>query len=327
MNQLKLKVKYFLSIFLILNGAVASAQLTYETLAVDYDSAIVYKNLKIIPIRPKNQAFGLRYPGRNIISLNDAIKNGIASITERGTASTENVHWLRINNKSDSSIYISSGELISGGRQDRMVMRDTILPPSKRDQYFRVMCVEEERWSDKEKDFEHRGFANSHLRKVLDINKNQVQIWNEIGSQLELGHVNSKSMAYLSLRDPEPLRKRRRRRDPIIIPASDEYFNYFLQKIKKSDTSILGMVCVSGNRILGCDIYAGVNLFNQQLSPLLRGYIDEALLFGGPVTLPDEKVVKYMDNILMDEKTQEEFVSKNGKIFRYEKRIIHINTF
>ena len=66
---------------------------------------------------------------------------------------------------------------------------------------------------------------------------------------------------------------------------------------------------------------------HQQLNPLLRGYIDEALLFGGPVTLPDEKVVKYMDNILMDEKTQEEFVSKNGKIFRYEKRIIHINTY
>jgi hypothetical protein len=318
-------VKCIFPIFLLFPCFFASAQLTYKTLAVDYDSAIVYKNLKIIPIRAKNLGTGRAIPLKNVITLSEAIKNGIASISERGTASTENVHWLRINNKSDSSIYVSSGELIMGGRQDRMVMRDTILPPSKRDQYFQVMCVEEERWSDKEKEFDYSGYANNHLRKVLDIGKNQVQIWNEIGSQLVKGNSNSKTLAYMSLRNPEPVRKRKR--NPIVIPQSDEYFKYFIDKIKRSDSTMVGFVCVSGNKILGCDIYAGVNLFNQQKEPLVRGYVDDALLFGGPITIKDEEVVKYMDKILMDEKTQEEFVNKNGKIFRYEGRIIHINTF
>ena len=114
------------------------AQLTYETLYVDYDSIWEYKNLKIIPIRPKHgQGNGM--PGA--ISLSQAIQQGLATITERGTASTENVHFLRINNHSDKSLMISSGELIAGGRQDRMVAHDTILASDGKDQYIPVMCV------------------------------------------------------------------------------------------------------------------------------------------------------------------------------------------
>jgi ARG/rhodanese/phosphatase superfamily protein len=317
-------VKVLFSILFLLTGTVTYAQLTYETLVVDYDSAMVYKNLKIIPIRARNNGNGELFNSHNMISLSDAIKSGIATITERGTASTENVHWLRINNNSDSSIYVGSGEVIGGGRQDRMVMRDTILPPSRKDQYVSVMCVEEDRWSDKEKPFVYSGYANTHLRKMLDSAKNQVQIWREIDKQLERGHVNSKSLAYLSERELETNNKKKKVKD---IFLGDDYLNFFLQKFKNTDTSIVGFVCVSGNKILGSDIFAGVNLFNQQLGPLLRGYIDEALLFGSPVTLPNERVEKYMDKILTDEKSQEEFVSKNGKIFRHQGKVIHINTF
>ena len=312
------------SILLLFTCTIACAQLTYETLVVDYDSAVVYKNLKIIPIRAKDVGNGGWFGTSNIITLSHAIKNGVATVTERGTASTENVHWLRINNNSDSSIYVSSGELVAGGRQDRMVMRDTILPPSKKDQYIPAMCVEEDRWSDKEKPFIYSGFANTHLRKMLDSSKNQVQIWREINYQLERGNFNSKTLAYLSQREPGIVNRKKKVKNVLL---GDDYFDFFLQKFKTTDTSVVGFICVSGNKILGSDIFAGVNLFNQQLEPLLRGYIDEALLFGSQISLPDEQVQKYMDKILTDVKSQEDFVSKNGKIFRHEGKVIHINTF
>jgi hypothetical protein len=41
---------YLLPAFLLLS---ASAQITYETVYVDYDSAWQFKNLKIIPVRRK----------------------------------------------------------------------------------------------------------------------------------------------------------------------------------------------------------------------------------------------------------------------------------
>ena len=295
----------------------ALSQITYETVWVDYDSAWQYKNLKIIPIRGKNHPGNplLGGPG-NIISLSQALNSGLATISERGTASTENVHWLRINNHSDKSILINSGEVISGGRQDRIVSRDTIMAPSPRDEYIPVMCVEEERWSDKEKKFTHSNFANSRLRKAVDISKNQVLIWREIGNQLEQGGVKSNTLAYLS-----------RSLDKKNLPLSDDYFQYFLKKFRESDSTIVGFVCLSGNKIIGSDIYAGTNLFYPQLEPLLRGYIDDALFFGSPVTLPDKPVREYMDKILTDTHTQEEFVPRNGKIFRQFGQVIHINTF
>src|SRR5688572_27176638 len=114
-------------------SAPLSAQLIYETVWVDYDSAWEYKSLQLIPIRPKNPG---GKPIRPIISLNKALQQGVASISERGSASTENVHWLRINNKSGKSIFVASGQTFTGGRQDRMVTRDTLLEPNGTDQYI-----------------------------------------------------------------------------------------------------------------------------------------------------------------------------------------------
>ncbi len=204
----------------------------------------------------------------NIMSLSNALHNGLATVSERGTASVENVHWLRINNNSDNPILINSGEVIAGGRQDRMVAKDTILEPTHKDQYISVMCVEEERWSDKEKKFEYSNYANNHLRKVLDETKNQPLIWREIGNQLENKGIKNNTLAYLS-----------RNVDKRVAGPGDEYFNFFDQKIKHSDTTIVGFVCVSGDKIIGSDIFAGTNLFYSQMEPLLRGYIDDAIFF------------------------------------------------
>jgi len=306
-------IKFFLAAGLLFQFLGAYSQLTYETLFVDYDSAWQYKNLKVIPIRPR-QGFGGPLP--NIISLSQAIQQGLATVSERGTASTENVHFLRINNRSNKSLYISSGEIMSGGRQDRIMARDTILDPSEKDQYVPVMCVEEGRWSEKEKKFDYGNFGNLHLRQVLDQNKNQVLIWKEIGNQLSTGQISNKTLAYMS-----------RYKDKKFSFPYDEYFKWFQDKFRRADSTMVGIVCVSGNKVIGSDIFSARNLFYNQLEPLLRGYIDEAIMFGSSVTLPNDKVKEYMDKLLTNERSQEEFVKYNGKIFRQGNRIIHINTF
>jgi hypothetical protein len=292
---------------------MACAQITYETVYVDYDSAWQYKNLKIIPVRAKK---GANNPMPGIVSLSQALKLGLATISERGTASTENVHYLRIDNHSDKSVYISSGEVIAGGRQDRMIAKDTILVPTGKDQYVPVMCVEEGRWSDKEKKFIYSNFANPHLRRVLDQNKNQVLLWKEINNQLDAGGIKSKTLAYLS-----------RNIDKKMSMINDEYYNFFHEKFKNTDSSVVGFVAVSGNRVIGSDIFASTDLFYSQLEPLLKGYTDDAVLFGAPINFPDKSLHEYMDQLLKDEKSQEDFVKQNGKIFRQGKMVVHVNTF
>jgi hypothetical protein len=307
-------VRFFLTtVILFLCNVLRAQEITYDNVYVDYDSAVEFKNLRIIPIRPKH-GFGNAAP--RVITLSQAMKQGLATITERGTASTENVHFLRINNHSDQTIYISSGELVSGGRQDRMIVQDTLLEPNGRDQYLSAMCVEELRWSDKERKFTYQGFANPALRKVLDENKNQVLIWREIAKQLEDNKIPSKSSAYLA-----------RVADKKMMQLNDEYYNFFKEKLKNTDSTILGFVCMSGDKVIGSDIYASPVLFYNQLDPLLKGYCDQAVYMGKPVTITREEEQKYLDKLLSDKISQETFLKENGKIFRQHGQVIHINSF
>jgi hypothetical protein len=307
-------VKFFLLFICLFFCRFLSAQdITYDNVYVDYDSAVEFRNLRIIPIRPKN---GFGHGAPHVISLSQAMKQGIATITERGSASTENVHYLRINNHSDQTIYVSSGELVSGGRQDRIIAQDTLLEPNGRDQYVSAMCVEELRWSDKEKKFSYEGFANPSLRKVLDESKNQVLIWREIAKQLEENKIQNKSSAYLA-----------RIADKKNMMLNDEYYNFFKAKFKTADSTIVGFVCMSGNKVIGSDIYASSDLFYNQLDPLLKGYCDEAVYMGVPVTITREEEKIYLDKLLTDKFTQEAFLKDNGKIFRQHGQVIHINSF
>lgn len=300
--------------FLLCCGAALQAQLTYETLEVDYDSAHTFKNLTIIPVRLKG---GGNNGGREaMLSLSQGLKLGTVVITERGTAATENVHWLRINNNSGFPLYIGSGEVIMGGRQDRMITKDTVLLPSEKDQYVPVMCVEEGRWSNKQKKFVYNNYANAKLRKVLGTTNNQVLVWKEIDRQLGDNGFPNKSLAYLA-----------QRHDKRMTIPQNEYQQYFYNKFMKEDTAVVGIICISGDKIIGCDIYAGKGLFDATLEPLLHGYIEEAILHGQPPMVTNEKVMAYLAPKLSSEPQQQEHLKKNGKIYRHEKRVIHITGY
>ena len=307
-------MKFFLTLGLFFCLLSTEAQITYETVYVDYDSAWQFKNLKIIPIRRKNPGGMPRGMG-DVVTLSQALSKGLVSVTERGTTSFENVHWLRFNTHSNKSVYISGGEIISGGRQDRMIVRDTILHPSEKDQYVPVMCVEEGRWSEKEKKFGYGNYANTDLRKVLDSTHNQVLIWREVDRQLQAGGFKNNSLAYLS-----------RYQDKKYIAASDEYYRFFRDKLARTDSNVVGFVAISGDKIIGSDVYNATDLFYNQADPLLHGYIDEAMQSGAPVTLKDPPVHRYMDKLLKDEASQAAFVRDNGAIFREGGVVVHINT-
>jgi len=311
----KPRTKYLLSLGLLFPLLSASAQLTYETLYVDYDSAWTFKNLKIIPIRRKAGG-GIPPGGIVAVPLNKALSQGLVTVSERGSTSFENVHWLRFNTKSDKPVYIAGGEIIAGGRQDRMIVADTILAPSSKDQYVPVMCVEEGRWSDKEKKFGYGSYANPHLRKALDSSHNQVIVWREVDRQLQAGSFKNNSLAYMS-----------RYQDKKYVLGGDEYFNYFRGRLARTDSNVVGFVAISGDKIIGTDIFDGTGLFYGQAEPLLRGYIDEAMVAGAPVTMKDEPVKRYMDQLLKNEPSQEAFVKDKGKIFRQSGRVVHVNTY
>jgi hypothetical protein len=304
-------------ILIILMAGKSFAQLTYQNLFVDYDSAWTYKNLKVIPVRYKGTGSNVNLLQlKNTVSFSQALTQNLITVQERGTTAIENVHWLSLYNNSDKNIFVSSGEVLAGGRQDRMVSRDTIVPARSGRIDLPVMCVEEGRWSEKDKKFVYQKMANTRLRRTLDESKSQVQVWKEINNQLEQGKIKNKTLAYLS-----------RNRDKIFSQLQNEYWRFFEAKFRKADSTIVGIVCISGDKVLGADIFINSSLFYGQLQPLMLGYIEEATVFGSPPTLPNDIVHKYLDQFLQDETIQEAFVKKNGKLFKAGGKVIHITTY
>jgi hypothetical protein len=307
----------WLTIICLLLASQAFSQLTYAHLYVDYDSAVTYKNLRVIPIRYKGPA-GDHSPAivQNTIPFSEALQKNLITVQERGTTAIENVHWLSLINNSDKNIYVSSGEVLEGGRQDRVVTKDTIVAAKSGRTDLPVMCVEEGRWSEKDKKFAYRRMANMHLRKTLDETKSQVQVWKEINNQLEKDNIKNKTLSYLS-----------RDKDKAFTAAQNEYWQFFQKKLSPPDSNIVGIVCMSGDKILGSDIFLSHQLFYGKWQPLMQGYIEEAIVFGAGPAVPDEKTRKYLDQFLTDEPGQEEFVKKNGKLFKAGGKVIHITTY
>ena len=305
----------WVTIVLLFLANQLAAQLTYPQLFVDYDSAVSFKNLRIIPIRYKGEPQA-NPAGQNTLSFEQALKKGIITVQERGTTAIENVHWLSLYNNSDKNVYVSSGEVLEGGRQDRMVTRDTLVMAGAGRIDLPVMCVEEGRWSDKDKKFTYRRTANTHLRKTLDETRSQVQVWKEINNQLEKDKVKNKTLSYLS-----------RDKDKAFTAAQNEYWQYFSRRWQSLDSNVVGIVCMSGDKILGSDIFISPSLFYSKWQSLMQGYIEEALVFGAPPSVSDEKVRSYLKQFLPDERSQEEFLKKNGKAFKAGGKVIHITTY
>ncbi|MDX2284506.1 MAG: DUF6569 family protein [Bacteroidia bacterium] len=290
-------------------------QFTYEHLTVDYESAIAFRNLQLVPIRektagvmiPVNQGSGT---SEQFTSLRDAMARNLLRIVDQA-----GVNQLLIDNLSDEPVLLLSGEILKGGKQDRMIGRDMVLPPNSRRNRVPVFCVEEKRWSSpKTWSYYHEG--SMHLRRVVDQAQDQQQVWKEVAYELNRDRVASGTQAYTSHGN-----------NPAFAALEQEYVRVFALEAFSDPGSIAGMLAVSGSVVLGCDVFASPALFLSEYEGLVFSYIDEAITYGLPVDMTTEAIRQYSDKLFSNERMQKAFIQQYGKAFTYEGRIIHITTF
>jgi len=94
-----------------------------------------------------------------VILLDDAIQLGLLEVRETGT-----VAELEAVNKSDQIVLALEGDIVQGGRQNR-VINTTFAIPSKATVKVPASCVERGRWHGNEKTFTISGFMVSPLVK------------------------------------------------------------------------------------------------------------------------------------------------------------------
>lgn len=287
-----------------------AAQLTYERLKVLYDTPWTYKNLQLIPVKFKGPGSpGVENVGlTQIISLQEAMTKGKIKINEIKYQNGADINVLEVKNTSKSAVMVTGGEMLGGGKQDRMIGETKILAPGKKD-FINVYCIEKDRWDRKPKKFKHEGSVNSDLRKVMDTKKRQPEIWREINRQFKVAKKIDDTWAYRNLYNNQRV--------------DTGYLNYFTRKYAASDSLFAGFLAITGNQIINVELFNKPELTNTAFLSMLKGLIPTAVN-GAPPTIEKKVMGEFMDNILKDEVQQKKFVEKRGKIEKYEGRVVHL---
>ncbi|MEJ8842357.1 DUF6569 family protein [Lacibacter sp. H375] len=307
--------KDFCLLILLLTCIVTNAQIdfTFPSLVVEYDSAIIFRNLKLIPIKRMEQSKDSDYVTANSVSLKSGMARGTVKLKERGNYMVDNINVLFIENNSGKDLLIKSGEIVMGGRQDRVFARDTILETGKQ-HLVPVYCIEENRWSEKERKFIYRGTTGSGLQAIIDTAQNQTKVWDEIRRLLKQNNQTGSS-SYASL-----LNNRK------VADTSQQYVRYFLQALRTKDSSIVGIIASTGHKISGADVLISTSLFYQTLPGLLEKYCTEAVLTGTTAKSNNSHEAVYA-NEMLSPKTQAGFLSKKGKRFFYKNVLIQLTGY
>jgi hypothetical protein len=85
---------------------------------------------------------GTSAPGPVPLTLQEALDKDTVEVIETGS-----VNELQIRNKGNTEIFIQSGDIVKGGRQDRVVTVSFLLPAKSGNVPLASFCVEHGRWS------------------------------------------------------------------------------------------------------------------------------------------------------------------------------------
>ncbi|MFI5218284.1 MAG: ARPP-1 family domain-containing protein [Bacteroidia bacterium] len=298
----------------------ATAQYNLKNLFIETEEnskACAYKNLAIYPVHAKQTFKEVNKNLGKYLPLKKALEQKKVKITEAERGET--VNTLFIQNFSKDTVIIIGGEVVQGGKQDRMISQDIIIPPNSKKINLSVFCVEHGRWTyhdGKEKSF--RGSStipNTEVRKAAMIKKDQSQVWDRVSDVTSKNAAESSTGTYSAMDSSSAYKKD--------IGGYKSVFTALL----KDKTDVIGFVAVSGDKILGCDMFATVDLFRNQFDNLISSYSTEAITNGSKPVVAYSKVKSYLDNILADESKQERLIEHNGTQLKNNDSKLHITVY
>jgi len=292
---------------------------------LDYNDNLsyTYENLRLYPIIARD-SFKLAF--RNLskfTSLKQALSQKKVVITEKGNGGS--VNNLFIENVSKDTIIVNCGEVIKGGQQDRVINTDMVLYPHSGKKDLSVFCVEQGRWSARNTNagstsgnasFDgYFNFSASGLRKVVTKENNQSKVWEKVSEINTKNKTENSTSTYTALDQSTNYNAK-----------MDKYVSFFKGKID-AEKDIVGVIVVSGDKVIGADIFATHDLFAQNIDGLLHSYATEAIVNGKPVTITQQAVDKYVQDLLSNETKQEETLKKKGSKFENNGKKLRISSF
>ena len=229
-----------------------------------------YKNLAVYLIHSSS-----KISDKRLIPLSEALDNRLVTIHETGE-----VNRLTAQNHSqDTYVFIQSGDMVKGGRQDRTLAQDLILPPKSKKIALDAFCVEHGRWRQRGKESastfssSKKQLSSKALKLAAKKAKSQQEVWQAVAAeQQRLGRKVGKSVQnptsatslQLSLED-KTLEKNRSLYQQALLPMG------------RREANAVGFADAIGGHFNAADIFGSPDLFQKLWPKLIEVAANEAI--------------------------------------------------
>lgn len=228
-----------------------------------------HDNLTVFFVRGPETAKGQRF-----LTLQEALEQKKIVVHETGT-----VNELAVENLSDEQVFIQAGDIVRGGKQDRMFGNDLIVEARSGKVPITTYCVEQGRWQRRGAESAER-FASSpcaapdnRVKLAAKMSRNQSAVWSgvadaqkRLGSSLGSNVVSSQSSSSLQLTlENEAVRR-----------STDD----FVKALSGSANDLpdaIGVVVLINGKPYSADVYGTRELFRQLWPKLLHAGAVEAI--------------------------------------------------
>jgi hypothetical protein len=235
-----------------------------------------HKNMLVFPIRFS----GKQAPGEWAV-LDDAAAAGELKVSEKDQASVPEV---LMENTGAKSVLIMSGEIIKGGKQTRMAVKDTVIETKGR-VAVAVFCVEQHRWSGG-KDFKASGnMAPATIKGYMMRGGGQAEVWQGVREM-------NRSLAPAA---PPPTESLEEGMESPAARERKEAAHKDLGKFSPPDTIGIAVADARTGRVVGLELFGRRDLFERLQEKLIEGYALDLVQASGEWNEADAKKVTEKD--------------------------------
>jgi len=261
-------------------------------------SPISHGNLTIFPVVASST-----HDTSEFLTLDEGIRSGEVVVTESGNVaplirrrgayhppqSGAQVNTLVLINNSKRPLLLLAGEIVTGGKQDRVIGKDRIVSPESDPIDLGVFCVEPGRWVARSDKFGTTiGLAQPSVRAKAMVDKNQQKVWDQVaeargalvaaappGPPPVGGSISANGRTTTSYAATVENAEVKKQLDEVVVPMQQSYTQLMHQL---RDRNAVGVVVAVNGEIIWADIFASPSLLEKYWPKLVRSYAAEAMV-------------------------------------------------
>ena len=303
-RKLAIFIFAFVSLATAFAGEVRSG---YKVLA-----PISHGNLTIFPVIASST-----HDTSEFLTLDEGLRSGDVIVTEAGRVQPlarrggrpipvggGEVNRLVLVNNSNRPLLLLAGEIVTGGKQDRVIGKDRIVPAHSDPIDMSVFCVEPGRWTEVSSNFKGMSsqMAQPSVRGKAMADKNQQAVWDSVrtaqagvagGASAPVAAEVRGTSSYARVMDNSEVKQRV---DEIAAPVQRDYQG-LIRELRARNA--VGVVAAVNGRIIWADVFASTPLLEKYWPKLVRSYAAEAYIVRtSSFAKPDTRAAQdFLDNL------------------------------